>query len=237
MYRAYALNLYEINKLISKESVENPFKLDTKILEYKLQTYIKNVSLNNRNPRINAATIWDDIFPEITADIFISHSGANKAKVVQLSNWLWNNFQIKAFIDSDFWGCISNLQKSIDKEYCRYYDKEIKRYLHSYEQRNISTAHVHMILSYALTRMIDKTECFFFLKSEESVSINDYFENTKSPWIFHELATVDTIRIKDIQMKLVESQSSQIAKSLEAEELEVGYPVLGNRLIELPVST
>ena len=50
------------------------------------------------------------------------------------------------------------------------------------------------MLCHALTQMIDEAECFIFLKSSNSISIKNSVEGTFSPWIFHELATVETIR-------------------------------------------
>ena len=45
--------------------------------------------------------------------------------------------------------------------------------------------------------MINETECFFFLETENSViDPKEVAKETDSPWLFHELAVVDTIEIK-----------------------------------------
>lgn len=69
-----------------------------------------------------------------------------------------------------------------------------------YDKRNYSTSHVHMMLSIALSRMIDKCESVFFLNSENSISIAEEIskERTASPWIYNELSLADMIKIRPI---------------------------------------
>lgn len=57
-----------------------------------------------------------------------------------------------------------------------------------------------MMLSIALSRMIDKCESVFFLNSENSISIAEEIskERTASPWIYNELSLADMIKIRPI---------------------------------------
>ena len=74
-------------------------------------------------------------------------------------------------------------------------DGTIKTY--SYDNRNVTTAHVHMILSHALTKMIDNAECFIYLNTSNSTTRRegDSIE-TLSPWLCRELAMVNIIEEK-----------------------------------------
>lgn len=130
-------------------------------------------------------------FPQIKADIFISHSHKDKGLALALAGWLEETFGLTAFIDSCVWGYANKLLKMIDNEYC--YQKKINAY--NYQKRNYSTSHVHMMLSVALTQMIDNTECLFFLNTPNSITPDDTIINqTESPWIYSEIAATRLIR-------------------------------------------
>jgi hypothetical protein len=45
-------------------------------------------------------------------------------------------------------------------------------------------------------KMIDECECIFFLNTENSITCNDVFTKTSSPWIYNELMTMQYIRKK-----------------------------------------
>lgn len=209
----------ELNSILNKLS-----KLS---LEPKLLNMIKKTTLAKEG--LQAESIWNEWFPEINADVFISHSSKDVDLAKRFSVWLENNFNLKTFIDSEIWGHSDKLLKCIDKDCC--FNEETKTY--SYEKRNGSTAHVHMMLSYALTRMIDKTECFIFLESNNSVTAQDSISGTYSPWIFHELAAVDTIKIRKPRRGIPKTASVKYENFSESHELKVKYPILGNRLIEI----
>ena len=61
------------------------------------------------------------------------------------------------------------------------------------KKRNYSTSHVHMMLSVALTQMIDNTECLFFLNTPNSLTPGTIINQTESPWIYSEIATTRLI--------------------------------------------
>lgn len=94
------------------------------------------------------------------------------------------------------WGFSDDLLRKIDDKYCINNNSDSKSY--SYEKRNYSTSHVHMMLSIAINKMINKTECLFFLNTPGSVSIEDTVQKTTfSPWIYSELFTSEVIRKKN----------------------------------------
>lgn len=131
-------------------------------------------------------------FPQIKADVFISHSHKDLKLAIALAGWLNETFGLTAFIDSCVWGYANKLLKMIDDEYC--YQKETNTY--NYQKRNYSTSHVHMMLSVALTQMIDNTECLFFLNTPNSLTPNPIVEQTESPWIYSEIAMSRLVRKK-----------------------------------------
>ena len=119
-------------------------------------------------------------FPQIKADIFISHSHKDEKLALALGGWLKETFGLTAFIDSCVWGYSNYLLKLIDDVYCR----NINRNSYDYDKRNYSTSHVHMMLSVALTQMIDNTECLFFLNTPNSITPDTIINQTESPWIY-----------------------------------------------------
>ncbi|WP_127544975.1 hypothetical protein [Paenibacillus amylolyticus] len=198
-YKSYGEEQYELSK--SQTKVE-------------LEKYI------NKNNSLSGKAMQEDWFPEIEADIFLSHSHNDMNEVYSLAGWLHKEMNLKVFIDSCVWGNSKDLLKAIDDEYSRHEDSEL--YDYDYNKRNFSTSHVHMLLSTALTKMIDKTECVFFLKTPSSISAKEVIsERTKSPWIYHELAMTELIRKKTIMEHrkhiFNENFSEVIAKSLNIE--------------------
>ena len=131
-------------------------------------------------------------FPVFTADIFISHSHDDLEIAIALAAFLKREFNLKVFIDSCVWKQADILLKLIDNEYCRNtYDTN-----YNYKKRNYSTSHVHMMLSTALSSMIDLSECLFFLNTPQSVTPSKTILETESPWIYTEIAMSRLIRRK-----------------------------------------
>ena len=132
------------------------------------------------------------------ADICISHSHQDISKVKAFAGWLYDEFELKAFIDSCVWGYCDDLLKQIDDKHCKKNDGKT----YDYDRRNYSTSHVHMMLSTALSEMIDNTECIMFYNTPNSISLVDDINTIKeekkkvtlSPWIYHELAMTSLIR-------------------------------------------
>lgn len=163
-------------KLIFEEQV---FKKQKKQIEISLNKYI------GPDGNIQGSDIINDWFPEIKADVFISHSHKDIELVKAFAGMLYDNFGIYSFVDSFVWEYADDLLKNIDDKYC--YKEASKAY--DYNIRNRSTAHVHMMLNSALINMIDCTECLFFVNTPNSISTNDIKrkEQVGSPWIYSEL--------------------------------------------------
>lgn len=148
---------------------------------------------------INGSDLKEHWFSITKKDIFISHSHKDINKVKAFAGWIYENFGLEAFIDSCAWGYCDELLRKIDERYC--YNKKSETY--NYNLRNYTTSHVHMMLSTALTEMMDKTECIIFFNTPNSINLSSELnkimqkEKTLSPWIYHELSMTTMLRKKD----------------------------------------
>ena len=145
---------------------------------------------------INGSDLKEHWFSISEKDIFISHSHKDINRVKAFAGWIYDNFGLEAFIDSCSWGYCDELLNKIDKKYC--YKANTKTY--DYNLRNYTTSHVHMMLSTALSEMMDKTECIIFFNTPNSINMEDELNNIKkgvktlSPWIYHELSMTTLLR-------------------------------------------
>ncbi len=142
---------------------------------------------------LSAKKMKESWFPEVEAQIFISHSHQDLDLAIGLAGCLKDVFDLTAFVDYSAWGNARALLKSIDEIYC--YSDETKKTF-DYQKRNFSTSHIHMMLATSLSMMIDKCECLFFINSPSSVTARQATKATPSPWIFYEIATTQLIRPK-----------------------------------------
>lgn len=184
MFRGYQLN-----------SVPNftPSQVNAgeKIYSTHKEQFRKSISEHlNDHGNVNASSVEAEWFPQIDADIFISHSSKDKKYVYGLAGWFKEKFGLTAFVDSAIWGNSELLLREIDDAYCKLENSDS----YSYTARNYSTSHVHLILSMALTKMIDKSECIIFYNTPNSVTINKPIEQTTSPWIYSEVTATQLLR-------------------------------------------
>ena len=188
MYRGFNLLLedncfeeryFEAFKKVGSES----FSSQKTSIEEKINSFVGD------DGSLDGSMMQANWFPQIKADIFISHSHKDEKLALALAGWLKDSFGLTAFSDSCVWGYANDLLKMIDDKYCL---KDMHSY--SYEKRNYSTSHVHMMLSVALTQMIDNTECLFFLNTPNSITPDTIINQTESPWIYSEIAATRLIR-------------------------------------------
>ncbi|QFY76106.1 hypothetical protein CEQ83_26565 (plasmid) [Priestia megaterium] len=163
---------------------ENIFKKNKQDIRRGFEEFI------SEDGSINGTRMQNNWFPEVEADIFLSHSHADRDKAIGLAGFLHQEFGLNVFIDSCVWGFANNLLKQIDDEYCQNDNKTA----YIYEKRNYSTSHVHAMLTTALINMIDKTECMVFLNTPKSLITTEVINQTMSPWIYTELALSQTLR-------------------------------------------
>lgn len=173
-------------------------------------------------------------FPAIDAQVFISHSHKDKRAAVELAGWLNQEFGLSSFIDSCVWGCADDLLRLIDDKYCLNPSGDY----YNYSKRNRSTSHVHMMLTTALSKMIDQSECLMFLNTPSSItpaSVINESEKTDSPWIYSEIAMTRLIRRKTPQQHRSIIRADSVQKTVMAmdESFKVNYDVQLDHLTDL----
>lgn len=187
---------------------------------------------------INGSALKEHWFSISKKDIFISHSHKDINKIKAFAGWLHECFGLEAFIDSCSWGYCDELLHKIDKKYC--YNPKTQTY--NYELRNYTTSHVHMMLSTALTEMIDNTECMLFFNTPNSINMADELEKigkkeqTISPWIYHELSmsTMINVRIPKRRSFLLEHYDQRY--SFAHSGMKIGYDVSEQLKSMIPLS-
>lgn len=204
MYRGFNLKINFKNNDYYKQGL-----FIFKHMKAKVRTILSDFAFDDRT--LNGAKMQKNWFPEVKAKIFISHSHKDKKLAITLAGWLYEEFGIIAFIDSCIWGCSDELLKIIDKKYCRQPNSNT----YNYQQRNFSTSHIHMMLSTALSMMIDKTECLFFINTPSSISTEEVIDNTESPWIYFEISISQIIRQKTPSRLSKESLERNFSRGLE----------------------
>ncbi|GAA7912519.1 toll/interleukin-1 receptor domain-containing protein [Helicobacter pylori] len=106
------------------------------------------------------------------AQVFLSHSHADKNKALKVKNYLESETNHRVFIDSLFWDYKDNVLNKLAE-----YD----------DISGIEDAFT-LILRESLQDMIEKCPYFVFLESKNSVSLNkDLLGITYSAWIYEEL--------------------------------------------------
>lgn len=172
-----------------------------------------------KDGKIDGSAMRDNWFPQISTNVFISHSHSDEEKALKLASWL-QEFGLTSFVDSAVWGYGDELLKQIDNAYCLNPDGDT----YSYEKRNGSTSHVHMMISIALAMMIDTAECVIFLNTPNAITSRDAVSKTRSPWLLYELGMINLVRrrpAKDHRPKeVIETFAAK-----KAERLQIEYSV------------
>ena len=196
--------------------------------EFKEQSQKALKQFIHENGKIDGTALKEHWFSIDDADVFLSHSHKDDEKVKGFAGWLYNTFGLVSFIDSCSWGYCDDLLKDIDDIYC----KNTSSDTYNYELRNYTTAHVHMMLSTALTEMIDNCECVIFFNTPNSITLSTELENVKhsrketlSPWIYHELSMTSMLRQQppNRQRTILKHAYGTLFECRN--QLEVGYEV------------
>ncbi|AGL66602.2 hypothetical protein K749_06775 [Helicobacter pylori UM299] len=114
-----------------------------------------------------------------SAQVFLSHSHADKNKALKVKNYLESKTNHRVFIDSLFWDYKNNVLKEIKK--------------HHIDVSKIEDTFT-LILRESLQDMIEKCPYFVFLQSNNSVSNQGLSCTTYSAWVYEELKIAHSIR-------------------------------------------
>ncbi|RVZ63910.1 toll/interleukin-1 receptor domain-containing protein [Helicobacter pylori] len=156
----------------------------------KIYELIKNAKHSNDGIVLNHNKIKEAFFspfkPQLkSAQVFLSHSHADKNKALEVKNYLESKTNRRVFIDSLFWD----------------YKDDVLNKLAEYDDISGIKDAFTLILRESLECMIKKCPYFVFLQSKNSVSLNqDLLGITYSAWIYEELKIANTL-IADTTIK------------------------------------
>lgn len=218
-----------------KEIGENHLNKQKTNCENALKDYIINGTTDG-------SKLQDDWFPQVNADIFISHSHIDINLAQGLAGWLHQIFGLNCFIDSNVWGYADKLLEIINSEYS---DKRLDNdggYLYSHEKCNVASKHVNVMLSIALQKMIDKTEATFVLNTDNFIQkyADVYETKTYSPWIYTEIVCTELVRNKPLseyRKQITKFAQENVQKSYNESQYSAAYKVSLEHLKDISIST
>ncbi|MGN8531931.1 toll/interleukin-1 receptor domain-containing protein [Helicobacter pylori] len=182
--RCFNNQAHQINEAAEKihELIKNaPYSNDSIILK---RNEIKEAFFNPFKPQLK------------TAQVFLSHSHADKNKALEVKDYLENQTKRKVFIDSLFWD----------------YKDDVLNKLAKYDDISKIKDPFTLILRESLQDMIEKCPYFVFLQSENSVPNQGLSRITYSAWIYEEL-------------KIAHSISSESRLTIVMESFQVSHDV------------
>ncbi len=154
----------------------------------KIDKLIQNAKHSNDGIVLNHNEIKEAFFspfkPQLkNAQVFLSHSHADKNEALKLKNYLESKTNHKVFVDSLFWD----------------YKDDVLSKLAKYNDTSKIEDAFTLILRESLQDMIEKCPYFVFLQSKNSVSNQglshhqDLLKITYSAWIYEELKIAHSI--------------------------------------------
>lgn len=158
-------------------------------------------TISEDGEELDGTRIRNSWFPQIEADVFISHSHADRELATGFAGWLKRTFHLRPFVDSCVWRCADDLISVLRKT-------DI--------DRDGAIAHANVMLATALSTMLDSTECLFFLNTPNSLVDDTARARTVSPWIFYELSLLRFLR-----QNISDRRRKDLEVSLEAISYEV----------------
>ncbi|GAA7649529.1 toll/interleukin-1 receptor domain-containing protein [Helicobacter pylori] len=150
----------------------------------KIYELIKDAKHSNDDIILNHDKIKEAFFspfkPQLkNAQVFLSHSHADKNKAFKVKGYLESKTKHEVFVDSLFWD----------------YKDDVLNKLAEYDDISGIEDAFTLILRESLEYMIKKCPYFVFLQSKNSVSLNqDLLGITYSAWIYEELRIAHSIR-------------------------------------------
>ncbi|GAA9940365.1 toll/interleukin-1 receptor domain-containing protein [Helicobacter pylori] len=150
----------------------------------KIYKLIKDAKHSNDDIILNHNKIKEAFFspfkPQLkSAQVFLSHSHADKNKALKVKNYLEEDLDTECvFIDSLFWD----------------YKDDVLNKLAKYDNTSKIKDAFTLILRESLQNMIEKCPYFVFLQSNNSVSNQGLSRTTYSAWVYEELKIAHSIR-------------------------------------------
>ena len=209
-----------------------------------IETELKQFVINESDGQtIDGTLLTSHWFPQVEADVFLSHSHKDLPLVEGVAGWLYQEFGLRCFIDSNVWGYSDSLLEILNSRYSNKRPDGDGGYLYDHIRCVEASKHVNIMLSIALQRMIDKTEAVFLVSTDNAIRRYDATtnSNTYSPWIYSEIVCSDIVRKKPLSdyrtfswfEKRLDEQFALEHQAADNETLRVAYEVSTDHLIEL----
>lgn len=185
MYVGFELNDYERLREVDPLEIKH-FKAQEKGAFENLSNYM--VGQFKGQDVIDAEKLADHLFPAKKAHVFLSHSHRDADQAIELAIALKSR-GLDVFVDSCVWGYFDSLLDALNHVYAEPTENPAGGVTYNYRKATELTAGVHMMLMGALHAMIDRSELFVFLNTDNSLPITTFagVERTLSPWIYSEL--------------------------------------------------
>lgn len=220
MYIGFNLQLSE-DSIIWQGNYENFICIGKKHLDQQKAKYETDLKEYVKEREIDGTRIQNEWFPQIKANVFISHSHKDEDLACALAGWIYTNFGLRCFIDSNVWGYSEELLDEMNSKLSDRRLDERGGYLYNYQSCNKVSAHVNNMLSISLNKMIDKVEVVIFLNTNNSVHIysDDQMNKTYSPWIYSEISCTQIVRKKPL-LAYRDYKSENISHTVILESME-----------------
>ena len=140
---------------------------------------------------IDAQDIENIWFPRIECNIFISHSHKDIESIISFVGWLYAKYGIVSFVDDGIWENYNDLRIKLFNKIFQDFEDDL---MTQDEIEKIAYSNSLLILNSAIEKMIDSTECFLFIGTDNSLLTGD--THTKSPWIYSEVLFSNMVRRK-----------------------------------------
>lgn len=196
--------------------------------EYKelLKDYLNNGVLNGTE-------LIEKVFKKSNYDIFLSYSHNDEDLVYTIAGMLMDQFELKVFVDAFYWGSADDLLKEIDDLKCKNANGT-----YDYEKRNLTTSHVHAMLTAAIMQLMDLSEVVLFVNTEHSVpvletTLSGKKEYTFSPWIYEEVLLTNLLREKEWFVHRLTYANE--CYRYDEKDFEIAYELPKNNMIDLDV--
>ena len=111
MHRGFKLELGQINNDYYEQGYAQ-FEANKKYIENTLKNFV------GKDGVLKGSQLQNEWFPQVEADIFISHSHGDKDMAISLAGWIKRVFNLNVFIDSCVWGYADDLLRLVDNNYC-----------------------------------------------------------------------------------------------------------------------